>query len=179
MFLGRRAHIGLTAINEDRKLRSPEFVPCFKPFLLRDSFQTLARRGDQDFNARHIAHLFLRELFAEVQRTTGERPRHLAIGTPVDCYEPYRAQIKQICTQLGVRKTWFIDEPVAAALGYGLTAERNKAILVVDFGAGTLDFALIALDEERLETGRCRVIAKEGCRRGRAPRGLLACRSVL
>lgn len=51
---------------------------------------------------------------------------------------------------------------MAAALGYGLTIDRGKNILVIDFGGGTLDFALIRTEEKTAEKGHGRVITKEG-----------------
>ena len=38
-----------------------------------------------------------------------------------------------------------LDEPTAAALGYGLTDQGT--LLVVDFGGGTLDLSLVSLDQ--------------------------------
>jgi molecular chaperone DnaK (HSP70) len=43
-----------------------------------------------------------------------------------------------------VRQVRMLDEPTAAALGYGLTGAGR--ILVVDFGGGTLDLSLVQLD---------------------------------
>jgi len=37
-----------------------------------------------------------------------------------------------------------LDEPTAAALGYGMVEQEN--LLVIDFGGGTLDLSLIRLD---------------------------------
>lgn len=162
MFLGKRALIGREALEADAMQRRASFVSGFKPYLLRNSFQKIARTQNQQYDSRQIAHLFMRELFAHVYQQTGERPRELAIGTPVDCYEPYRAHLKQIAKRLGVSKVRFVDEPVAAALGYGLSSRQNKAVLVLDFGAGTLDLALILMEDDALKHGRCRVLAKDG-----------------
>ena len=106
--------------------------------------------------------LFLRELFSEVSKQTGERIRELAVTVPVDAYESYRAELRSVLRELGVKTIHFVDEPVAAAAGYGVSTGSTKRVLVVDFGAGTLDLALVNVDAKGMESGRCEVIAKTG-----------------
>ena len=80
----------------------------------------------------------------------------------MDFYEFYRAKLQRMASQLDIKSVRTIDEPVAAALGYGLGLDEPKNYLVVDFGAGTLDFALIRGEERTQDRGHCTVIAKEG-----------------
>jgi hypothetical protein len=54
----------------------------------------------------------------------------------------------------------FLDEPVAAALGYGLSLSSDRLVLVVDFGGGTLHMAVAAITARQSEQGRSRIIAK-------------------
>jgi molecular chaperone DnaK (HSP70) len=68
---------------------------------------------------------------------------NLTMTVPVESYEPYRAELVSISKKLGVRDIRTIDEPVAAALGYGVDLTDEKHILVVDFGGGTLDLAIV------------------------------------
>ncbi|MGK7889611.1 MAG: Hsp70 family protein [Leptolyngbyaceae cyanobacterium] len=65
----------------------------------------------------------------------------LVFTVPVDSFETYRNWLGQISQSLDVAKIRMLDEPTAAALGYG--AEDNGVLLVVDFGGGTLDFSLV------------------------------------
>ena len=60
---------------------------------------------------------------------------------PVDSFEAYRQWLSRIASALGVVQLQLLDEPTAAALDYGLLESQN--FLVVDFGGGTLDLALI------------------------------------
>jgi molecular chaperone DnaK (HSP70) len=106
--------------------------------------------------------MFLRELFRTVEAQTGERIRELCITAPVDSYETYRAELAGICRRLGVEKVDFVDEPVAAAMGYGVNLKDRRRALVVDFGAGTLDLALVDLTARGSSKGSCEVLAKAG-----------------
>jgi rod shape-determining protein MreB len=48
-------------------------------------------------------------------------------------------------TQAGARKTYLIEEPVAAALGAGVDIFSSYGRMVVDIGGGTTDIAVISL----------------------------------
>ena len=48
-------------------------------------------------------------------------------------------------TQAGARKTYLIDEPVAAALGAGIDIYSPVGNMIVDIGGGTTDVAVISL----------------------------------
>lgn len=60
-------------------------------------------------------------------------------------FETYRAEVQQVLRQLGVRKVRFVDEPVAAALGYGISLTHERNVLVVDVGGGTMHVVLARL----------------------------------
>lgn len=160
--IGKQAHIGRVALEMNEGQTHPSFAPVFKPYLARSPLRTLARVGKRSISARDVTRLFLRELLAEVKAATGERIVDLVVATPVDAYESYRAELTEILKSLGVRRTRFIDEPVAAAIGYGLGLKQERLALVVDFGGGTLDLALVALTAKGVQKGACEVIAKEG-----------------
>jgi molecular chaperone DnaK (HSP70) len=160
--MGQTGLIGRQAIERDGDQCLPNFVPGFKPHLLRDGYRAITHVGPTRYSGRQVASIFLRELFAETQRTTGERPRDVVVGTPVDCFEPYRAHLKAILTSLGVTRFRSLDEPIAAAIGYGLRVDDPQHVLVIDFGGGTLDLALVEFEEQGVERGSCRILAKEG-----------------
>jgi molecular chaperone DnaK (HSP70) len=162
VLLGRRALIGRPALERNQAIVDPAFVPAFKAALASEPLRPLARAGRQVVTARQAARAFVRELFAEAKRVSGRRVRDLVLTVPVDCYEGYRAELQAIARSLGVLRLRFVDEPLAAALGYGigLTADRN--LLVVDIGGGTLHVALVRLSAGRAEQGRAEVVAKEG-----------------
>jgi molecular chaperone DnaK len=161
-FLGRQGLIGRQALEKDNRPYSHHFVPCFKPYLIKESGRQLVKQNHKVYSARKIATIFLRELLAHTQKATGERPRDVTFSVPVDSYEPYRAQLKIMASHLGIKRFKVIDEPVAAAIGYGLRVDEPKAVLVIDFGGGTLDIALVRLEEKISEKGRCKIIAKLG-----------------
>jgi molecular chaperone DnaK (HSP70) len=71
----------------------------------------------------------------------------LVLTVPVDSFEPYRQWLSGICQQLAIAEIRILDEPTAAALGYGLS-RGNETVLVIDMGGGTLDMSLVRLNFE-------------------------------
>ena len=161
-FLGRTALIGRQALERNVDTAHEAFAPTFKPSLERESLKPLARVGKRLFTGREIARAFLRELLAQVKQATGQRIRDLVVTSPVSAFETYRAEIQEIGHALGIKRLRFLDEPVAAALGYGLNLTRERTVLVVDIGGGTMHLALVQLTPGGALAGQARVLAKQG-----------------
>ncbi len=53
--------------------------------------------------------------------------------------------IQEAADQAGARKTYLIEEPLAAAMGAGLDISEAYGSMVVDIGGGTTDIAVISL----------------------------------
>lgn len=158
----REALIGRPALEHNAGVACPQFAPSFKLALAAEPLKPLARAGRRSVTAREVARLFAGELLNEIKRATGERVRSVALTAPVEAYESYRAELLAIMKSLGLRHVRFVDEPVAAALGYGLSLRDERLVLVVDFGGGTLHVALVALSARDVAAGSGRVVAKEG-----------------
>lgn len=160
--LGKLAHIGRPALENNQVRPRPSFVPTFKAALSRSPLLTVARAGGRSYCARDVARIFLRELLVEAEAQTGEWIRDLVITVPVETYETYRAELSAIGKRLGLRSVRFLDEPIAATLGYGLSLTRPRRVLVVDFGGGTLHCVLVHLGMNEVRKGQADVLAKAG-----------------
>ncbi len=161
-FIGQRALIGRPALERNEGTVHPSFVPTFKPGLSMESLRPLARVGRERITARDAAQAFLRELLREVKRETGHRVRDLVVTSPVSAFETYRAEVQEALRQAGVRRVRFVDEPVAAALGYGISLSHERTVLVVDVGGGTMHVVLVRLSPQGALSGRATVLAKRG-----------------
>jgi len=76
----------------------------------------------------------------------------LVLTAPVASFEGYLAWLDEVFGGLAVDTIRIVDESTAAALGYAVT-EPGAAILVFDFGGGTLDLSLVQLPESRDRAG--------------------------
>lgn len=159
---GQHGLIGRPALEMNQGAPKPEYAPTFKAALMRSPMKPMARLGKSVFTARDCGRVFLRELMREVEATTGERIEDLVVTTPVDAYETFRAEILAIGKDLGIDRVRFLDEPVAAAIGYGVGIGAKKTVLVLDIGGGTAHAAVVQLDVHGIQQGVSRVLAKQG-----------------
>lgn len=152
--------VGREAMEYNWDGRAPGWMERFKPHLGRDASRVLAALGGRRYTARDGARLFLRGVLAAVEERTGQPVSHLTLATPTAFFETYRAELREIVRSLdgtsrlgrlwgritgrprGVRLR-FVDEPVAAALGYGVDLSRSTLVLAFDFGAGTMEAAAL------------------------------------
>src|SRR5262245_17471016 len=162
MFVGRQALIGRAALARNDGVAHPSFVPSFKTALYGEPLRPLARVGRRQVTAREAARAFVRELLAEVKRATGRRLRDLVVTAPVSAFESYRAEVQSLLKDLGVKRVRFVDEPVAAALGYGLNLSQERDVLVVDIGGGTMHVVLVRMSPRGAVGGEAQVLAKRG-----------------
>jgi molecular chaperone DnaK (HSP70) len=163
----REVFIGQTALSRNFDGRSPAFAQSFKPYLAMEPHRPMLRLPNgQQFTARDVAALFLRELLQAIRKQQRSRVLDLTIPTPVAYFEHYRAELQSATRQLGVKRFRSLDEPVAAALGYGVNVGRDETLLVVDFGGGTLNLAVMRLGPQAALRGRTDVLAKHMIRIG-------------
>lgn len=159
---GTLADIGQTALDLNMRGLRAGFVPSFKRALMHAPLRPLATVAGRSYDARDATWLFLRELLKSAREAGVALTDTLTLTAPVEAFESYRAELQGVARRLGLRAVKFVDEPVAAALGYGLTVERRRRVLVIDFGGGTLDLALVNLEPRNVELGMCHVVAKAG-----------------
>ena len=119
------------------------FFRGFKRGIGTDIQGFLPELDGQTLSFERVGEWFLRELIANLQSETEENLQSLVLTVPVDSFESYRNWLMGICQSLAVEQIRILDEPTAAALGYG--AADRELLLVVDFGGGTIDLSLVKL----------------------------------
>jgi len=76
--------------------------------------------------------------------TTLFKPR-VMVCVPSEITEVEERAVVDAATQAGAKKTYLIEEPLAAAIGAGIDIYRPNGNMVVDIGGGTTDVAVISL----------------------------------
>ena len=77
-------------------------------------------------------------------RRTLVRPR-IIISVPFGITEVEKRAVKESAESAGAREVFFIEEPMAAAIGAGLPITEPSGNMVVDIGGGTTEVAVISL----------------------------------
>ena len=101
--------------------------------------------------------------FASEELKIGE-DEPIALSAPVEAYEHYENWLASVTEAAGLPHFRLIDEPSAAAIGYGAHIQPGSVYLIFDFGGGTLHTSIVLMENEETSiTGRrCRVLGKAG-----------------
>ena len=121
----------------------PRFFRNFKRGIGAEIQGFLPELDGQEVRFEQAGQWFLTRVIQELQAIDPNLDA-LVFTVPVDSFEAYRLWLTQVCKSLQVEQVRLLDEPTAAALGYGL--ENQGTLLVVDFGGGTLDLSLVKLE---------------------------------
>jgi molecular chaperone DnaK len=115
----------------------------------------LTIRG-QEHTPESISALILRQLVAAASAKPAERPCAV-ITVPAYFGLAEREATYQAGVIAGLDVLELLDEPVAAAAHYGLTATEDRTVLVYDLGGGTFDTTVL-----RITGGAVTVLATDG-----------------
>ena len=181
---GEDVLIGQQAVTYNWDGRATGFARGFKRYLGMESGRAMARVDGRTFTAQDVASFFLRETIRTLEARFGEDIADITIATPSGFYETYRAELQAIIRSVKRRAWWeriwarlrgkpagiafrTLDEPVAAALGYGVDVGRPTTLVAFDFGGGSMEAAVVRTHGTRtVETGRAEVLAKQAVQLG-------------
>src|SRR5512136_3475083 len=92
-----------------------------------------------------ITEAMLRYFIRKVhKRSRLVRPR-IIIGVPSGITQVEKRAVRESAESAGAREVFFIEEPMAAAIGAGLPITEPTGNMVVDIGGGTTEVAVISL----------------------------------
>ena len=114
---------------------------------------------------KEAASEFLQQVIANALIAVDDPDVELVLTAPIEAFDEYRDWlIHNVTDPLGISRIRIVDEATAAAVGYSQKLNPDDAILVFDFGAGTLDITVVVIEkgaEGTLSSG-VRTIAKRG-----------------
>ncbi len=134
---------------------NPRFFRSFKRGIGADIQGFLPELDETTVKFEQVGEWFLQQIIEKLSSPSspGGVPEtqisaidSLILTVPVDSFEAYRHWLGGVCQSLPVEQVRILDEPTAAALGYGIA--EGETLLVVDFGGGTLDLSLVRLNQE-------------------------------
>jgi molecular chaperone DnaK (HSP70) len=139
--------------------RDPRFFRNFKRGVGADIQGFLPDLDGRSVSFEQAGEWFLAQVIGQLQQAEPDLET-LVFTVPVDSFEAYRLWLARACESLNVQQVRMLDEPTAAALGYGLAG--GSTLLVVDFGGGTLDLSLVRLEKSPGGTKPLGVLLKWG-----------------
>lgn len=138
---------------------------------LKTSFDTIhtVKVGNNKISPRKAAEDFLVAVMQKaINALNLQKDETIALSVPVDAFEKYSKWLSDVCSRVGLRNVRFIDEPAAAALSFRRTVKQNDDYLVFDFGAGSLDVAVVRFNfaQQNKKANHCRVLGKRSIQLG-------------
>jgi molecular chaperone DnaK (HSP70) len=129
----------------------PRFFRSFKRGIGADIQGFLPELDGKIVSFEQVGEWFLERIIEKLKPSEDDSIESLILTVPVDSFEAYRHWLSGVCQSLPVEQVRMLDEPTAAALGYGVA--QGDTLLVIDFGGGTLDLSLVQLNQDA-QTGK-------------------------
>ncbi|WP_265563638.1 molecular chaperone DnaK [Sphingomicrobium arenosum] len=106
------------------------------------------KAGGKDFSPSQISAFILQKMKETAEAYLGETVTQAVITVPAYFNDAQRQATKDAGQIAGLEVLRIINEPTAAALGYGIDKqEGNKTIAVYDLGGGTFDISILELGD--------------------------------
>lgn len=145
---GKNKVVGQSAYDALYKDPSNEEVKNYKPEVKRvmgTPEKFYFERVDVEMNAEQISAEILKSLKEDVLRKYPEFDTTGVVITIPAAFSILQSEATKRAGNLaGFKHVVLLQEPIAAAISYGFTSDRNENWLIYDFGGGTFDVALIS-----------------------------------
>ncbi|MCM3162621.1 Hsp70 family protein [Metabacillus litoralis] len=90
-------------------------------------------------------------------------PVYSVICVPANFDDNKKRATREAAELAGLNVTYLLEEPVAAAIAYGMEVGRNQTIMVYDLGGGTFDVSILKVDSVSEDSpAKFTILAKEG-----------------
>lgn len=133
------------------------------------------RQYDKTYTPQWAAETYLSSMVAEAQRTFGEKKiEKLVVGAPDVWFHNFetlsgRAVLRDICSSIdGVEEVRIVSEPVLASAYFAHNFQQstgepfNGAILIIDYGGGTLDLSLTEIKKGKNSAYEIKMLESNG-----------------
>jgi molecular chaperone DnaK len=157
MFDGEDPVVG--EIAKDSAMERPLDTVQFVKRQMGEPGWTFRTESGASYRAEEISAIILRRLKDDAEEQLGQPVTGAVISVPAYFDDACRTATQDAAKIAGLEVLRIINEPTAAALSYGVDAEREETILVYDLGGGTFDVTIM-----RVSAGDFTVLATDGDR---------------
>ncbi|MEQ9461108.1 MAG: Hsp70 family protein [Phycisphaeraceae bacterium] len=134
--------------------RGPDVQAEFKRKMGQD-VQLHFANCDVSKSPEELSAIVLQDLRRAAEERFGTSPRGAVVTVPAMFELPQNEATARAARLAGFDHSQLLQEPVAAAVAYGMSTESEKALwLVYDFGGGTFDTSLISIRDGALTVVR-------------------------
>lgn len=132
---------------KDRSLTNPNNVISFvKRKIGRESFVTYGENLDKEVSPVEVSAEILKKMAQNASdQEEGAAIKNVTITVPAYFDNTERTLTEEAGKLAGFENIDIIEEPVAAAIYYGVKDERDETVLVYDLGGGTFDITAVEI----------------------------------
>ena len=101
--------------------------------------------GRHKFPPEYIGAQIFKKLADDAKSRLGKTFNDIVVSVPANYSDSQRQSIKDAAEIAGLNVLRMINEPTAAALAYGIREDRDRKVLIYDFGGGTFDVSILSV----------------------------------
>jgi len=101
------------------------------------------RTRDGDYSPSEVSAALLQEIKRAAEDFLGEEVTDAVVTVPAYFNDGQRQATKDAGAIAGLRVRNILNEPTAAALGYGVDKNKNQTLAIFDLGGGTFDITIM------------------------------------
>lgn len=101
--------------------------------------------GRHKFPPEYIGALIFKKMIDDAELRLGKKFVDAVVSVPANYSDSQRQAIRDAAEIAGINVLRLINEPTAAALAYGIREDRDRKLLVYDFGGGTFDVSVLSV----------------------------------
>ena len=117
---------------------------------------------DESYKPEEVSAFILKRLAGDAEKTGNHKVEDVVITCPAYFGDLERERTRAAGTLAGLNVVKILDEPVAAAINYGLNDDaKGKNVIVYDLGGGTFDVTVVTIGNDP-EKNEISIVCTEG-----------------
>jgi len=158
-FSEKESDVVLLTNDKGLSLKAENETPKIKTLTL-DEFHNIKASGEKSENdnsnsititPKEASMRLLMYIREECQKYIGEEVKNAVITVPATFNQAKIGQVKEAGEAAGFDEVKIQKEPVAVGFAYALQEDKERTILVYDFGGGTFDVSLLKISNGKIE----------------------------
>jgi molecular chaperone DnaK len=157
-------------IGDSKKQHSdPEnFFEDVKRYIIDDNKRyRVPNLGNRDVTAQDIAEMVFKAIAKKVEENENRKIDGVVITVPYSYGKKYRQRLQESASNAGLNVIKLIEEPVAAAISYGIFGDeikdnKKEKIAVFDLGGGTFDITIFNFEKSDAQNAKIEVLNTDG-----------------
>lgn len=123
--------------------------------------------GDKEYTAQDIAEFVFRAIRKKVEENENKAIDGAVITVPYSYTDKYKTRIKEAAEKAGIKVIRLVEEPVAAAISFGIfgnaiDVDKKEKIVVFDLGGGTFDITVFEFQKNSNQQAKIEVLNTDG-----------------